>query len=412
MADLPVLMALTDAATATRLVPALTQPGHGLAVVHRCADLEELLVTAATGVAEAALVSPDLPRLDREALARLTALGVAPVGLATDDLGERRLRQLGVVDVQWCDAPTAFIAAAVHEAVARRATAVPGAGFAHALGSLPAGPPDEPEPAPVGRGRVVAVWGPTGAPGRTTVAMGLAHELAIQGWPSLLVDADVYGGTVALSLGLPDEAPGLAAACRQANLGTLDTSALEELTARVLPGLAVLTGVSRAERWPEVRPAGVEVVLSLARALAAVTVVDCGFSLEQDEEITYDTLAPRRNGATLAALAAADLVVAVGSADPVGMQRLLAGLPELREAVPDVRTTVVVNRVRATGVPGDEREVREALRRYAGVEKLTCVPLDVGALDAAVARHRAVAPDSPPRRAFEQLAASLVGRRR
>jgi len=36
------------------------------------------------------------------------------------------------------------------------------------------------------------------------------------------------------------------------------------------------------------------------------TVVDCGFSLEQDEELSFDTAAPRRNGATLATLLAAD----------------------------------------------------------------------------------------------------------
>ena len=406
MAELPVLVALTSA------LPDLGRGGHGLAIVHRCADLEDLLVTAATGVAEAALVSPDLPRLDREALARLLALGVAPVGLAVDESGERRLRQLGVVDVQLRDAPAASIAAAVHEAVARRAAAVPGPGFAHALGSQPlAETPVDERGEPVGSGRVVAVWGPTGAPGRTTVALGLAHQLALQGWPTLVVDADVYGGSVALSLGLPDEAAGLAAACRQANLGVLDVPALEALTSRVTPTLSVLTGVSRPERWPEVRPAGVEVVLSLARALAAVTVVDCGFSLEQDEEITYDTLAPRRNGATLTALEQADLVVVVGSADPVGLHRVVTGLAELKELLPEARTTVVANRVRSSAVPGDEGAVRAALNRQAGVERVTCVPLDVAAFDAAVTRGTPVAPDSPARRAFEQLSASLVGRR-
>ena len=42
-------------------------------------------------------------------------------------------------------------------------------------------------------GTVVAVWGPTGAPGRTTVAITLADELARLGHETLLVDADVYG---------------------------------------------------------------------------------------------------------------------------------------------------------------------------------------------------------------------------
>jgi Flp pilus assembly CpaE family ATPase len=379
-------------------------PSDGSCQVHRCADLEDLLVTAATGVAEAAVVSAYLPRLDREALARLAALGVAAVGLAADEQGAQRLRMLGVDDVLPHPTDASALEAAVVRALARSRSTV---GFAHAAS---AGPVLRRRAA--GRGRVVAVWGPTGAPGRSTVAVGLAAELAALGWPTLLVDADVYGGSLAAAVGAPEEAAGLAAACRAANLGALDLSALEGLVVEVDPPLSVLTGIDRADRWPELRPAAVEVVLELARSRAAVTVVDCGFALEQDEELSYDTLAPRRNGATLAVLADADLVVVVGSADGVGLRRLVTALAELREAVPEARTGVVCNRVRPTAVP--EQEVRATLRRRAGVEPVACLPWDGEALDRALARGRPltqVAPDSPLRSALQQLAAHLAGSR-
>ncbi len=80
--------------------------------------------------------------------------------------------------------------------------------------------------------------------------------------------------------------------------------------------LRLLTGISRADRWPEVRPSAIPGVLEVARAMAPLTVVDCAFALEADEEISYDTMAPRRNGATLAVLSAADVVLAVGSCAP------------------------------------------------------------------------------------------------
>src|SRR3954447_4820088 len=67
----------------------------------------------------------------------------------------------------------------------------------------PTRPPDDAVPV-AGDGRVVAVWGPTGAPGRSTVAVALASELAQLGVSALLVDADVYGGVVAQLLGLLD----------------------------------------------------------------------------------------------------------------------------------------------------------------------------------------------------------------
>ena len=416
----PVLTAVSDAVWEAELVAALERGDLGVCVVRRCVDLADVLATATTGSARAAVLSADLRRLDRDALSRLAVAGVAVVGLVTpgDEDAERRLRRLGVLHVLPSDSPPDVLSAAVLEAV--RAPQLPSPGQAATVGDLlvalpaPAAPEPPPVPAPVpGGGRLVAVWGPAGAPGRTTVAVTLASELAAIGRSALLVDADVYGGVVAQLLGLLDESPGLAAAARLANSGGLDLPALAGLARQVGSDLRVLSGISRADRWPELRPSAVEVVLDRARSLAAVTVVDCGFSLEQDEELSFDTAAPRRNGATLTVLEAADTVVAVGSGDPVGLQRLVRGLAELREAVPGVEPVVVVNRVRPSGVPGDApAEIRRALARYAGVTDCVLVPLDVEGVDAAVAAGRTLAeasPASPARAALAQLAASLVG---
>ncbi len=421
--SVPLLTAVSGAVWESDLVAALERSDHGVIVVRRCVDLADLLATATTGQARAVLLSADLRRLDRDALARLAAAGVVPVGLFPpgDEDAERRLRQLGVTSVLPADATAAEIAGAVLDALAEAAGGSeafgdPLAALA-ALGDTERPALDEgpslPEPA---EGRVVAVWGPTGAPGRTTVAVGLASEVAGLGRSALLIDADAYGGVIAQVLGLLDEAPGLAAACRLANNGALDLPGLATHSRQVSPTLRVLTGISRADRWPELRPSALEMVLELARRLASTTVVDCGFGLEQDEELAYDTMAPRRNGATLAVLENADLVLAVGSADPVGLQRLVRGLVELREALPEVTPRVVVNRLRDSAVPaGAEKQVRAALARFAGITDLTFVPYDVIGLDQAVAVGRTLAesaPDSPVRLALKALASELVGVRR
>ena len=418
----PVLTAAGGAAWEADLVAASERSDLGVHVVRRCVDLADLLATASTGSARAALLSADLRRLDRDALVRLAAAGVAAVGLVPpgDEDAERRLRQLGLRAVLPADAGPPAIAAAVLEAVEGGAGPASSGAVGDPRSALPdLAPADEPRvptspPSSGERGRVVAVWGPTGAPGRTTVAVGLAAELAGLGCSTLLVDADVYGGVVAQVLGLLDESPGLAAACRAGNAGTLDVAGLAGLSLRVTPALRVLSGIARADRWPELRPSALEVVLALARELAAVTVVDCGFGLEQDEELAYDTLAPRRNGATLTVLAEADVVLAVGSADPVGLQRLVRGLAELHEAVPGVTPRVVVNRLRSTAVPGDAAEqVRAALLRYAGIADVALVPQDVAAVDGALASGRTLAeqaPGSPARAALLALARELSGR--
>jgi MinD-like ATPase involved in chromosome partitioning or flagellar assembly len=154
-------------------------------------------------------------------------------------------------------------------------------------------------------------------------------------------------------------------------------------------------------------------VLAAARALVALTVVDCGFCLEEDEELSFDTAVPRRNGATLAALAEADTVVAVGSADPVGIHRLVRGLAELSEHFPATVPRVVVNKLRSGVVPGDPaREVASALRRFAGVSRVDFLPYDGTALDQALAGGLTLgeaAPSSPLRQALVALAAQLAG---
>lgn len=417
----PVIAAVTGASWEATLVAALERSPSGITVVRRCVDLADLLSVAATGTARAVLLSAGLRRLDRDALARLASARVAVVGLCDpgDEAAVGRLRQLGIGQVLSADARPADIAAAVAAAMEAVMAAPSGSDRSQPLEALAApldgasGPPDPPGPVGSGAGRLVAVWGPTGSPGRTTVAVGVAGELARSGVSTLLVDADVYGGVVAQVLGFLDEAPGLAAAARLANNGALDAVGLARLAPAVAPGLRVLTGISRAERWPELRPTALLRVWELARSLAAVTVLDCGFCLEQDEELSFDTAAPRRNGATLATLAAADLVLAVGSADPVGVQRLVRGLSQLRDAVPGVAPRVVMNRLRRTAIGPDPRtQLREALERYSGVRDPWFVPHDPEALDAAVLQAGLlgeVAPGSRARTALAGLAAELAG---
>ena len=432
---LAVLTAVTGAWEAA-LVAGLERAATGVRVSRRCADLAELLSVAAAGLGAAAVVSADLQRLDREAVAQLLGAGVAVVGLVDpgDATGRERLLRLGVQRVLPADAAPEDVARAVTMSVEDLAAAAdaPAGGQGRGGREPPgtagvparwrddasAGPdPPAPDPAgpdPPGRGRIIAVWGPAGAPGRTTIAVTVAAELAAAGESSLLVDADTYGASVAQALALLDESAGLAAATRAANQGGLDLPRLAALTPSVGERLRVLTGLPRPHRWPELRPSALEVVWQRARELAAWTVIDCGFCLEADEELSYDGVAPRRNAATLSALGAADAVLAVGAGDPVGLQRLVRGVQELREVLPaGTPTRVVVNRVRQSAVgPSPRQRVREAVRRFAGVDDVACVPDDPGACDAAMLAGRTlteIAPGSPARLAIARLAAELSG---
>jgi MinD-like ATPase involved in chromosome partitioning or flagellar assembly len=438
---IPVLLAVTGRPYEEALLAALGHPGSRMRVARRCLDLADLLAVSGTTTATVAVVWSGLHRLDREAFARLSANGVGivavvePAGpvVATEQV--RRALDVGAGAVVLAPGPSdatavaSFVAdvgaramathlqrARAPAAVATAATAATARSSMHETGDR----------AP---GRLVVVWGPIGAPGRTTLAVEIADEAARLGVPATLADADTYGPSIAQRLGILDEGSGMAAAARAANAGTLDATTLSAV-ARALPsGLRVLTGLTRADRWPELPVPALDHVWRVARSSPGVTVVDAGFCLEEDDELSFDAVPLRRNAATLSSLAAADAVVVVGCGDPVGLARLLRAGQELDElaerrpgAVPAARR-VVVNRVRPAAVGGRHagRRVAELLgldlgagnraelgrRRPAPV----LVPDDPLAFDRAVAAGRTLAetaPRSPARGPVAALARELA----
>lgn len=384
------------------------EASNGLAVTRRCADLVELLAAAEAGLGRLAIVSAELDHLDRSAVAALHAAGARVVCVA-DQSRPWLVDRLAAFGADLVVPPPG------DEAAARLVVEHAAALLEEVPDRVPSWLAAEPATEPRHRGRVAAVWGPTGAPGRTTVAVTLAAELAALGRATLLVDADTYGGAVAQVIGLLDEAPGIAAAVRAAAQGGLDAGALARLSPFAAENLRVLTGVSRADRWPELASAALDAIWPVARSLAEWTVVDSGFCLERDEVLSYDTRAPQRNAATLSALEAADVVVAVGSGDPVGIARLVRALAELDGLGLAAQRVVVANRVRASvSGPDPARGVAEALARYAGVGEVLVVPDDRTACDAALLAGqtlREVAPGSAARKALGGLAARLAAAR-
>mgnify|MGYP003082462527 CR=1 FL=1 len=242
---------------------------------------------------------------------------------------------------------------------------------------LPGSPPDAgAETAQPREGRLGVVWGPHGAPGRTTVAASLAHGLARAGG-SVLVDADVEAPSLVQVLGLPEDSSSLATAARLASHSRLDTESLVGLLVPVGPDHSLLSGLGRSGRWRELPPSPMADVWTGCREVAAWTVVDIAGGPLEDEVDDY-TLEPGRDALAASLVRSADVVVIVGAADPVGVRRLLQLVSQFDEGErPAGRIEVAVNRVRASAAgPSPERAVREALARFGGLEEVTLLPED------------------------------------
>lgn len=407
-----VILALAGLPQEPDLVKAAS--GAGLTVVRRCVDAVDLLGAAAVDPSCPVIVSAALPRMSADVVTRLGAR--VRIGLAADALSGDRLTRLGIEPVlSTAPTPEATMqqVADVCRALAVRATE-PDDGLV--LG------PSEPDPVsatPVhGRersgggavraaGSVVAVWGPMGAPGRTTIAIGVAEALADDGARVCLVDADTYAPSVAMALGLVEETSGLSLACRSAEAGTLSPSSLAALTMSMPDGRwRVLGGIARIDRWADVRPAGLDRLWPVARAAFDVVVVDTGFCLEADD--SPGAWGRQRNAAARSALAEADHVLAVADDSPLGAARLLAAWPLVGAVAADVPVTVVRNRAAGGGA-----QWRDVVRSRVRTDRVVDVPHDPRTLRTCWSTGRSpgeVRRRSPVRRALVTVARTSVSR--
>jgi len=374
----------------------------GVVVLKRCVDVDDLLASVTSGQSDVAVVSLDAPGLDPASTAHLRRHAVRPVAVTTsrsDDLDVREHAQrLGI---------TAVVGAGELASLASVVVSVEDAADTHARDGAAVEVLPDVVPAEDGAdgGRVVVVWGPGGAPGRTTVATNLAWEVASRRTDVVLADLDPYGGAVAQQLGVLDEVSGLLSASRLAGAGQLDDR-FASVCRGIGEHLAVVTGLPRADRWREVRAAQVDQLLERARASAQV-VVDTGFCLEEDVGSDFGGR-PGRNALTLAALEQADEVVVVGAADPVGLTRLARGLVDLRERAGGIPVRVVVNRMRSS-IGWSEKEIAGMVEGFSRVAGLHFLPEDRAAVDKALVSGRPLAEvgDSPLVQGIAALADAL-----
>jgi MinD-like ATPase involved in chromosome partitioning or flagellar assembly len=392
-----VVLILASGAAWESAVLALLERQSGVVVLRRCVDVADLLAAASAGQADVAVVALETPGLDQAAVEHLRRFQVRPLAVVPAGPAEGhqlRAARLGIsaclADDRLEELPTAL------RDDSTEPVTTGGAGD----------PPTAESAAVPGTGRVVTVWGPAGAPGRTTVAVSVAAELAARGRRTTLVDADPYGGAVAQQLGVLDEVSGVLAAARLAAGGLLDAR-FASVQRALNDRLAVVTGLPRPDRWVEVRPGALEHLLEVAARYGDV-VVDTGFGLESDPAGELGSR-PLRNHMTLAALSSADEVVVVGAADPVGLSRLARGLVELREVLAGTPVRVVVNRMRPS-LGWSEKDVAGMVGGFARPEDLHFLPEDRPAVDRALVAGRTLAEsgDSPLGRAVGDLADSLA----
>lgn len=355
-------------------------------VAFRCVDRVELLAAVRGAAPDLVVVAGCPPWLDRQACDEAVRARIPMVGLARAGAGAEALAKLGILVLPADADPVRILA------VRSTDDALPEAPDALARSLGP-------------RGRVAAVWGPKGAPGRSSLAIEVAAELAAIEPATALVDADTYGGDLAQLLGVLEELPTIVWACQTAARGDHGHQRLMAGLRRTgQAGPVLVPGITRSDLWRDVGEFAWRELLAALRDAFALTVVDTGFCLE-DDSAAYG-VGEGRNAIAREAVRSADSVVAVCRCDPVGLKAFLWAYPMLTDLVDEDVIFVVANRV----LPGEEASVAELLRRHAGKRPVAYVPDDPAKFRAATARGVAVrelAPSSPVVRAVRDAAAAL-----
>jgi pilus assembly protein CpaE len=241
--------------------------------------------------------------------------------------------------------------------------------------------------ASVGAGQIVAVYGPKGGVGTTTVATYLAATLAARRVRTALIDLDLQFGDVGIALDLRSVN---SVVDLVAHGSEVDQTLVDELFVTHRSGLRVLLAPESLAFADAIEPQRVVVALDRLRSLFDRVVCD---------------LPSRLDDLTRAVLAAADVVVLVSTPELAALkdlQRAIVSVPALGR---DERVRIVVNRSPSRGGV-EPAEIRRALGRAIAVT----IPSDAAVTSALNAGTPLVleAPGAKLSRSFQQVADAVM----
>jgi MinD-like ATPase involved in chromosome partitioning or flagellar assembly len=340
-APLRVLLAIGNPERERRLRDGLSMAG--IAITERCLDGTSLADKAGSFEYDVALASADLHRLSTATLSVIREARLPVVLLASaGDLDRFR----GLAHLMPSEAEPNEIACALREAWSRGANYSSGSDR----------PPTESQGGEKmsggeyeGRGgNVIAVVAGKGAPGVTSVAIGLAAALSERRRPAILVDADLRGGNAAAYLDL-DPRRGLLPLTYGGNGAGIGVRIEDEL--QEAGRFAVLAGLERSESRSRISSELIVDVLTALRSRFEHLVVDVG-------ELVAGTAAPAAD----AVLRSSDNILIVSRGDLVSLWNARACLRYLQDGLglPPEAIRIVLNRRRGRA-EYDPKEVERAL---------------------------------------------------
>ena len=291
-----------------------------LKIKRRCVDSVDLMSAVHLGLANKIVMSADFPNLNVETIVNAKKMGCEIYGIyLQDDLESLEiLKNFGVLNNFAIN--TSESNKSLKALISQLSNISEIDKFSSELEELTQIP------------GLISVWGINGSPGRTSTAINLSFSLANKNSPTLLIDLDAIAPSVAASLGIVSEVPGISSVIHDALKGRLNIQSFEKNVIEIDSGLHVLTGITNPKRWPELRTEGLIQVLKQASQIYPNIVCDLSAVLPETLDPNLNNLDIfRRFDHIPKVLELSTQVIFVLSANPLALIRSSESLEALSE---------------------------------------------------------------------------------
>jgi len=291
-----------------------------LKIKRRCVDSVDLMSAVHLGLANKIVISADFPNLNVETIVNAKKMGCEIYGIYLQDDSESLeiLKNFGVL-INFA-INTSENNKSLKTLISQLSNISEIDKFSSELEELTQIP------------GLISVWGINGSPGRTSTAINLCFSLANKNSPTLLIDLDAIAPSVAASLGIVSEVPGISSVIHDALKGRLNIQSFEKNVIEIDSGLHVLTGITNPKRWPELRTEGLIQVLKQASQIYPNIVCDLSAVLPETLDPNLNNLDIfRRFDHIPKVLELSTQVIFVLSANPLALIRSSESLEALSE---------------------------------------------------------------------------------
>ena len=291
-----------------------------LKIKRRCVDSVDLMSAVHLGLANKIVISADFPNLNVETIVNAKKMGCEIYGIYVQDDSESLeiLKNFGVL-INFA-INTSENNKSLKTLISQLSNISEIDKFSSELEELTQIP------------GLISVWGINGSPGRTSTAINLSFSLANKNSPTLLIDLDAVAPSVAASLGIVSEVPGISSVIHDALKGRLNIQSFEKNVIEIDSGLHVLTGITNPKRWPELRTEGLIQVLKQASQIYPNIVCDLSAVLPETLDPNLNNLDIfRRFDHIPKVLELSTQVIFVLNANPLALIRSSESLEALSE---------------------------------------------------------------------------------